>query len=200
MKQGFVNPDTGLVYWSRQASCKDGIRWITPEEFQKKREQIRQWRVSDRGRTMTKISRNTDEKRALRNEYAKTWRTSEEQKKKRAEYARKRRATNHIACLSDRLRARVREAFRVNGYKVGSSTEQMIGCSWESLVAHIESRFLAGMTWENRGDWHIDHIIPLSSAKNEAELLALCHYTNLQPLWASENQRKGGRIMDAHIK
>ncbi len=50
------------------------------------------------------------------------------------------------------------------------------------------------MTWDNRDKWHIDHIVPLASAKTESEMAALCHYTNLQPLWASENRRKGARI------
>lgn len=52
------------------------------------------------------------------------------------------------------------------------------------------------MTWENRGEWHIDHIIPLASASTEEELLALCHYTNLQPLWAFDNLSKGAKIID----
>jgi hypothetical protein len=53
------------------------------------------------------------------------------------------------------------------------------------------------MTWENHGvhGWHIDHIIPLSSAKDDIELLKkLCHYTNLQPLWAEENRIKSNKI------
>lgn len=51
------------------------------------------------------------------------------------------------------------------------------------------------MTWENRNEWHIDHITPLSSAKTEEELYKLCHYTNLQPLWAEENLKKGNKII-----
>jgi hypothetical protein len=51
------------------------------------------------------------------------------------------------------------------------------------------------MSWDNHGEWHIDHIIPLSSAKNENDVYTLCHYTNLQPLWAEENLRKSNKII-----
>ncbi len=54
------------------------------------------------------------------------------------------------------------------------------------------------MSWDNhtKYGWHIDHIIPLASAKTEEELKSLCHYTNLQPLWAKENLSKGAKIID----
>jgi hypothetical protein len=51
------------------------------------------------------------------------------------------------------------------------------------------------MSWDNYGSWHIDHIIPLSSAKNIEEISKLCHYSNLQPLWASNNLSKGNKII-----
>jgi hypothetical protein len=53
------------------------------------------------------------------------------------------------------------------------------------------------MTWDNYGvgGWEIDHIIPLASAKTEEEVYKLCHYTNLQPLWANENFKKGKKII-----
>ena len=51
------------------------------------------------------------------------------------------------------------------------------------------------MTWNNRSEWHIDHIIPLSSAKTEEELYKLFHYTNLQPLWAKDNLIKGKKTI-----
>jgi hypothetical protein len=49
------------------------------------------------------------------------------------------------------------------------------------------------MTWDNQGKWHIDHIIPLSSGNTEEEIIKLCHYTNLQPLWAIDNMKKGSK-------
>jgi hypothetical protein len=61
---------------------------------------------------------------------------------------------------------------------------------------HIEGKFKDGMNWDNhtRDGWHIDHIIPLSSAKSVEELESLCHYTNLQPLWAKENIIKSNKL------
>ena len=77
------------------------------------------------------------------------------------------------------------------------STFDLIGCSPSELKSHLEKQFKNGMFWENHGlfGWHIDHIIPLSSAKTEDELKKLCHYSNLQPLWAIENIIKRDKIV-----
>ena len=70
----------------------------------------------------------------------------------------------------------------------------MLGCTWKELRCHMESKFTEGMSWANRNLWHIDHIIPLASAKSIEEVIKLCHYTNLQPLWAEDNLKKGAKI------
>jgi hypothetical protein len=74
----------------------------------------------------------------------------------------------------------------------------MIGCTPQFLKEHLEKQFKDGMNWENYGlyGWHIDHIIPLSSAEDEDGVYKLCHYTNLQPLWAKENLSKGSKIIN----
>lgn len=64
------------------------------------------------------------------------------------------------------------------------------GCSAEELKTHFESLFLEGMTWDNYGEWHVDHIRPVSSFASE-EWEQINHYTNLQPLWAKDNLSKG---------
>ena len=76
----------------------------------------------------------------------------------------------------------------------------MLGADYETAFNHIESRFKDGMTWDNQGEWHIDHIVPLASATTEEELIKLCHYTNLQPLWAEDNLKKGDKILVSRIK
>lgn len=75
-------------------------------------------------------------------------------------------------------------------YKKTSKVFKYLGCSHEELRLHIEKQFLKGMTWENKGLWHIDHIIPISSAKTIEEVHVLAKYTNLRPLWQKDNREK----------
>jgi hypothetical protein len=74
-------------------------------------------------------------------------------------------------------------------------TFEIIGCSPQLLKEHLENQFVDGMSWDNRSEWHIDHITPLSSAKTEDELYKLCYYTNLQPLWAEDNLKKSNKTI-----
>lgn len=76
--------------------------------------------------------------------------------------------------------------------KKPASTFKWMGCSPEELKAHFESLFSEGMSWENYGQWHIDHIRPISSFKQE-EWEQINHYTNLQPLWAEDNLKKSNK-------
>lgn len=76
------------------------------------------------------------------------------------------------------------------------SSEALIGCTIDHLKKHIESKFKENMSWDNYGEWHIDHIIPcaffdLSIEENQQKCF---HYTNLQPLWAKENISKSDNI------
>lgn len=96
--------------------------------------------------------------------------------------------------LAINLRSRIYVAFKGKEYKKSSTTENLIGCSFGMAKEHIEKQFTEGMDWINYGTWHIDHITPLASAKTECELIALFHYTNLSPLWKSDNLRKGSKI------
>jgi hypothetical protein len=70
-----------------------------------------------------------------------------------------------------------------------------LGCTLVELRQHLESQFLTGMTWENYGEWHIDHIRPLASfdLNNSDELKLAGNFKNLQPLWAKDNQAKGDK-------
>lgn len=96
--------------------------------------------------------------------------------------------------IKQNIRTRINLFLKSNNIKKQNKTFDIVGCSPEYLKEYLEKQFINGMTWENRNDWHIDHIIPLSSAKTEDEVKKLCHYTNLQPLWAKDNLIKSNKI------
>ena len=92
-----------------------------------------------------------------------------------------------------RLRKRLWQATFVNGK--AARTKELIGCSTNELREHLEKQFRDGMTWENYGKWHIDHIRPCASfdLSIKEQQLECFNYTNLQPLWAIENYRKSDK-------
>jgi len=79
-------------------------------------------------------------------------------------------------------------------WKCGKTVE-LLGCNSKQLRQHIEIRFVEGMTWDNQGQWHIDHIKPCSLFDfSKVEEQRKCfHYSNLQPLWAKDNIRKSNK-------
>ena len=93
--------------------------------------------------------------------------------------------------LGNRLRA----AFKDKKLKKSKSVLDLCGAGLEIVREHIEKQFKPGMSWDNHGKWHIDHIKPLSSFNllNPEEVRKASHYTNLQPLWAADNLSKGAK-------
>ena len=96
------------------------------------------------------------------------------------------------------LRLRARQALKVNGTVKSDKFNVLMGASITEVRKYIEVRFLPGMTWENWGlrGWHVDHKRPLASfdLRSPLQQKIAFHYTNLQPLWASENIKKGARV------
>jgi hypothetical protein len=111
-----------------------------------------------------------------------------------ARYVKQRRESDADYAFLIRARALITNSVRRMGYRVGGKTESVLGCSWAEFKKHIEQQFVAGMSWESHGEWHIDHITPISSAKSRDEVMALSHYTNLRPLWADDNRKKANKI------
>lgn len=96
--------------------------------------------------------------------------------------------------LINNVRSRIRISFQVSRWNKNNKTKDILGCDYQTLFDHINSKFTEGMSWDRIGnEIHIDHIIPLSSAKTEEDVIRLNHYTNLQPLWASDNLKKGSK-------
>lgn len=109
-------------------------------------------------------------------------------------YVRERLKRDPLFRLIYAMRNRIFTAFRDKAISQRSKTNEILGCDWATLRKNIEAKFTGGMSWDNYGSWHVDHIVPLASANTEAEIVALCHYLNLQPLWAADNIRKGAKL------
>jgi hypothetical protein len=96
------------------------------------------------------------------------------------------------------LRTRIRHSINSQNVSKSNKTPELVGCSIMNLKTHLESKFTEGMTFENYGEWHIDHIRPCASFNLEdpEEQKKCFHWTNLQPLWALDNIRKGDKWDD----
>lgn len=117
-------------------------------------------------------------------------------KKNKCEYQKKRRTSDPIYRLKCIIRCSLNDRLRGTDRCIRPS--KYLGCSVEELKKHLESKFQPGMTWDNHGlhGWHIDHIKPLASfdLTDLEQVRQACHYTNLQPLWAKDNLRKGANV------
>ena len=111
-------------------------------------------------------------------------------------YRKNRRNSDPLYNLTHGIRSLITISLKEKGVKKNSKTSEILGCSFDEFKQHLESKFESWMNWENKAlyngtlnyGWDIDHIIPISSAKTEEELLNLNHYSNLQPLCSYVNR------------
>jgi len=127
-----------------------------------------------------------------RREYSRAWYKKNKAyvNKKSIQRARERRKTDVLFRITNTFRARASCIFKSFGGKKPISTKKLLGAEIEVVKKYIEDKFQENMSWANYGEWHIDHIIPLASAKTKDDLVKLFHYKNLQPLWAKDNLSK----------
>lgn len=108
---------------------------------------------------------------------------------------RERRARDPKFAIAARMSAGIYQALKAG--KGGRRWESLVGYTLGDLVRHLERQFLRGMTWDNYGEWHIDHIRPVSSFRYETaedqEFRDCWALTNLRPIWALDNMEKGGK-------
>ena len=94
--------------------------------------------------------------------------------------------------LGSRIRSAL-EKYKKRGYGKAAKTMDLLGCTISEFMAYMGAQFVHGMTWDNYGEWHIDHIIPcvVFDLTDPVEQKQCFHYSNLQPLWAKDNYEKG---------
>ena len=111
-----------------------------------------------------------------------------------------RRKVDPLYKLAHYSRCRIGKSMKMGGYEKNSKTAKILGCSYEEFRDHLESQFADGMTWENQGEWHMDHILPASAATSEEEEIKLNHYSNFQPMWAEDNKIKHAKHCPEELK
>jgi hypothetical protein len=126
----------------------------------------------------------------------KRWATENKEKKNKInlEYFSK-KYKDPLFKFKHNTRALIWQIFKSKKIKKDSTCEKILGCTFEHFIKHIEMQFHPGMSWDNRSEWHLDHIIPIGSAKTFEKVIELNHYTNLRPLWADENRKKSDKII-----
>lgn len=112
-----------------------------------------------------------------------------------ADKIKEKRKNDVIFKLKTYLGNRLKYFMKQKSFSRNKRIFEIIGCSPDELRLHLENKFKEGMNWENHGEWHIDHIIPLATAKSEEDVYKLNHFSNLQPLWKKENLSKGKKIL-----
>jgi hypothetical protein len=159
---------------------------------QQRSDKKREWYAKNAGSVKSRVMRHYQKNRERKLAYA-----SEYQKKniRRIIIQRSARAdSDPVYALKQRVRHLIKNSLYSMGARKNTKTAAILGCSSEQFRRHIERQFTGGMGWHNSSEWHLDHIIPISSAKNEDDVIALNHFTNLRPLWASDNLKKHAKM------
>lgn len=131
-------------------------------------------------------------------EYRQAWRDRNPEKSRayKAQWMRAKRKEPR-ANLNTRIGNGIRASLASG--KGGQQWNEAVGYSTDDLMRHIERQFLAGMSWANMPEWHVDHILPLSSFEFETVdcpgFKAAWAMTNLRPMWAFDNISKGAKVL-----
>ena len=175
-----------------EAKAKQKAYRQTPEykAYRKAHQQTPEYKAIQKA--SQKAYKQTPEVKAKKKAYLAEWFKANKERV----YARKkqRHKENPLSKAKDLFRGLVYKAFSRIGKNKPTNTLELLGCDWKEAKAHIESLFKEGMTWEKHGEWHIDHIRPVTSFTEE-DMHLMNHISNLQPLWAHENLKKSDKIL-----
>lgn len=190
---------------------------VSPEERERRlsvsRANTKKWFEANRKQAQEMMRRRyaalpEDEKERRREQgrvRAAAWRAARTEEQKReivayqSRYNTERKKVDPTFRVMTDIRGRLRHACeRRNQTRTDASTMELLGCTWKEFAAFVESQFVDGMTWKNKGHhtWHIDHVVPLAAfnLSIDAEARVASHYLNHRPAWASENLAKSSRM------
>lgn len=177
----------------RRVSTNDCVECSKERQRSKKEKERKSKHYFDnREEYLKRASSRYQNKRLEIIEYAKQYAKDNSEKINKNRLARVKKDDKSM--LAERIRCLIKEAIKSRGQRKNTKTSNILGCTVDEFKAHIEKQFTKGMGWENFDRWHIDHIVPISSAKSESEVISLNHFTNLRPMWAKDNLSKSNKM------
>lgn len=185
---------------------KDAIHERKNKRWETDREKMIEYYENYREEHKESIKKSNDkyrekpESKEKADKWLKSYRKRDDVKKRRNEKLKIKRQNDPEFKLEHNLRSRIRIALK--GIAKSQRTMELLGCSVDDLRKRLENKFTPLMTWDNYGTyWHVDHIIPCASfdLTNPEQQKRCFHFTNLQPLEAKENIRKGAKIINVGI-
>tara|TARA_Y100000034_G_scaffold93652_1_gene113384 strand:- start:606 stop:1247 length:642 start_codon:yes stop_codon:yes gene_type:complete len=186
----------------RHGRCKECKNQYYQDNRERKLEYSKQYRQDNKEERLEYEKQYRQEHKETLKEYSRQYRQDnrEERNEYQKEYITNRRANDPAFALRMNVRHLINKALKSNGgSKSGESVLQYLPYTIEQLKEHLESQFEPGMTWENRDEWHIDHIYPQSrlpyDSMSHPNFLKCWALENLQPLWAEENMSKGDKVL-----
>jgi len=142
-----------------------------------------------------------DNKERLK-EYQKKWREENRDKlrKTKRDYERNRKASDPLYKLISNFRTAIYQVLKESNVEKNGHYFDILGYNPEELINHLEKQFTEGMTWDNYGEFHVDHKLPISSFNikeiGDEEFMRCWCLDNLQPMWGEENIRKSNKILE----
>ena len=113
-------------------------------------------------------------------------------------YERTRKANDPIYKLINNFRTAIYQVLKENNVQKNGHYFDILKYSPDDLIDHLEKQFMDNMTWDNYGQWHVDHIQPISSFDireiGDDKFMECWSLRNLQPLWGEENIRKSNKF------
>jgi hypothetical protein len=178
---------TGCLSCNEKKARQAREKYANDPEVRKKKKEYDDKNSEDKGFLEKKA-------RQARKKYA----NDPEVRKRVSDYHLNKYRTDPHYAVDHNISSQIRQSLKYG--KEGQSWESLVGYSLEELTDHLESLFVAGMSWENYGEWHIDHRTPRSwfayEDVNDPAFRECWSLKNLQPKWAKENIRKGNRYVD----
>jgi predicted transcriptional regulator len=161
----------------------------------------KKWRDNNKEYLSNKSKKWTEENKEHRKQYLKEYREKNIDKirKTKRDYERNRKASDPLYKLVANFRTAIYQVLKESNVEKNGHYFDILGYTPEELINHLEKQFTEGMTWENYGEFHVDHKLPISSFNikeiGDEEFMKCWSLDNLQPMWGEENIRKSNKVL-----